>query len=131
MTKETKEAEARASVITKNPDTLVFAEAPFYNLANIRRNMVSLIVRASSDPAKVKAIQETLTVLQEFLKIRADHGAAVRAASIAAEAKAVEARAKAAAEAREADAKSLLKHGEEQVKRAKGILSALNPTSKS
>jgi len=127
MTKETKEAEARASVITKNPDTLVFAEAPFYNLANIRRNMVSLIVRASSDPAK----QETLTVLQEFLKIRADHGAAVRAASIAAEAKAVEARAKAAAEAREADAKSLLKHGEEQVKRAKGILSALNPTSKS
>lgn len=116
---------ARKAVITKNPDDLVFAEAPFYNLANVRTAAKSLIVRSSSDPAKVAAIRETLMVLLKFLDVRAKHGAEVRAASIAAEKAVDEARNKAAAEARESDARSLLKHGEAQVKKAKGILAAL------
>lgn len=122
--KETK-VTARKAVVSKNPDELVFAEAPFYNLANVRTAAKSLIVRSSSDPAKVDAVRETLEVLLEFLNVRAKHGAEVRAASIAAEKAADESRAKAAAEAKEADAAALLKHGEEQVKRATGILNAL------
>jgi len=117
---------ARKAVISKNPDELVFAKAPFYNLANVRTAAKSLIVRSSSDPAKVEAIRETLEVLLEFLDVRAKHGEEVRKASIEAEKAADAARAKAAAEAREADAKSLLKHGEEQVKRAEAILKALS-----
>lgn len=127
MSKETKTAPAadRKAVITKNPDSVVFAEAPFYNLANIRKGALSLIVRASSDPKKVKAIKETLTVLLKFLEVRAKHAEKVRAADIkAAEARDAD-RAVAAAQAREADARALVRDAEANKTRGEAQLKAL------
>lgn len=124
MAKETKAA-AKAPVITKNADTVRFEHAPFYNLANVRKDTLSLIVRASSDPKKVEAIAETLDTLSKFLKVRAEHAAEVRAADIAAAKAEDAAKAEAAAKHRESDARGLLKSGQEQVARAEAILADL------
>lgn len=121
---ETPAAE-RKVVITKNPDSVVFAAAPFYNLANVRKAALSLITRASSDPAKVDAIKETLEALLAFLEVRAEHAAEVREAEVKAQEAALAAKAKAQAEWAEKDAKNLLKDGKAQVKRAEGILAKL------
>lgn len=111
--------------LTKNVESIRYEHAPFYNLANVRKDLTSLIVRASSDEKKVEAIAETLSVMTAFLKVRAKHAAEVRAANIEAAAREEEARAKAAAEYRKADAVALLRDGEAAVERAKGLLKAL------
>jgi 4-hydroxyphenylpyruvate dioxygenase-like putative hemolysin len=84
MAKANKTPAVRTSLVTKNPDSVKFAEAPFYNLANVRQATKQLIVRSSQDPKKVAAILETLEVLTEFLTVRAKHGVEVRAATVAA-----------------------------------------------
>lgn len=86
----------KQAVITKNADTVVFAASPFYNMSNVRKGAINLIVRSSSDPKKVDAIRETLETLLRFLEVRAEHGEKVRAADVAAEAVATERRNRAA-----------------------------------
>lgn len=115
----------RVANISKNAGEVTFVHAPFYNLANVRKAALSLITRASNDPAKVAAIKETLEVLLKVLKVRAKHGAEMRKKSIAAEKANDEARAKAAAEAREHNAKQGLKDAEKQVSHFSKILKAL------
>lgn len=78
----------RKATVSRNPDEVKFVHAPFYNMSNVRKDALSLIVRSSSDPAKVEAIAETLEVLAGVLKLRAKHAAKVRAADIAAAEKA-------------------------------------------
>lgn len=100
MAKETKEtvAPARKAVVSRNVNEVTFVHAPFYNLANIRKEALKLIVRTQGDESKVEAIRETLQVLGEVLEVRAAHAAKVRAADVAAARKADEKRQKTADE---------------------------------
>lgn len=125
MAKETKAPAARKAKVSKNPDELVFEYMPFYNMANVRKAAISLIVRSSSDPAKVDAIRETLKTLLAFLDARASHAAEVRASDVAAaEAAAAEA-VRVAAEHKERDAVKGLADAQSAVEHFGGILKAL------
>jgi len=114
--------------VTKNADSIKFAKAPVYNLANVRRDMVNLIVKASNDPKKVEAIAETIAVLKEFLDVRAEHAAEVRTAAVAAAKSAEEA--KAVAAARVVDAKHNLKAAEAGAAKWSAVLADLMPAKK-
>ena len=116
--------------VTKNADSIKFAKAPVYNLANVRRDMVNLIVKASNDPKKVEAIAETIAVLKEFLDVRAEHAAEVRTAAVAAAKSAEEAKAVAAAQARVVDAKHNLKAAEDGAAKWSAVLADLMPAKK-
>ncbi len=111
--------------VTKNADSVKFAQAPVYNLATIRRDMINLVVKASNDPKKVDAVAETLEVLKEFLDARAKHAAEVRTATVAAEKARKEAEAVAAAQARVKDAQHNLKAAEAGAAKWKSVLADL------
>ena len=115
----------RVAVITKNPDSVKFAHAPVYNLANLRKEALALIVKASNDPKKVAAIEETLECLKEFLDVRAEHAADVRTKAVAAEKARRESEAVAAAQAKVQDAKNNLKAAEEGAAKWKEVLATL------
>jgi hypothetical protein len=118
------------SKITKHAASLVFAKAPFYNLANIRKDLTSLIVRAAEDEKKCEAIAETIDVLREFLEVRHEAGVVQRAANVAAEQARVDALTTAAASARKSDAEAALAAGEGSVATAKRILKGIAADAK-
>ena len=111
--------------ITKNADSVTFAEAPFYTLANIRKLALALIVKSSKDPKKVAAIAETLEVLKEFLDVRAKHAAEQRAVDVAAAEKALETKARVAAEHELSEATQQLDNSVAAVKRWTKVREAL------
>ena len=95
-------------VVTKNPNEVIFAHAPVYNLQTIRKLALALIVKAGQDPKKVAVIEETLQVLSEFLAVRAKAGSEAREAAIASAEALAAAKAEAAAKHRLADAQGSL-----------------------
>ena len=125
-----KEVKGKVAHVNKNADSVKFAEAPVYNLATVRRDVINLIVKASNDPKKVVAIAETLEVCKQFLDARAEHAADVRTKAVAADKAAREAAAVAAAQAKVVDAKHNLKAAEEGAAKWKAVLADLLPAKK-
>lgn len=117
---------SNAPKLTKCVTSVSYEHAPFYNLANIRKETLTLITRASSDPKKVEAIAETLAVMQDFLAVRAKHGADTRKAQIASDKAAHEAQRAAAAMHIRSDAEQTLKSGKATVASATAILKDLD-----
>ena len=117
---------AKSNKVTKDVASVAFKLAPFYTLAGIRRDALSLITRSASDPKKVEAIAETLTVLMDFLAVRAKHGADVRKAQIASAKADAEAKLASAALHIRADAEQRLKSGSDTVQAATAILADLD-----
>ena len=76
-------SKAKATPMSRNPADLKFKSAPFYNLANIRKDIQSIILRTHGNDVKAEAIAETLEVSLAFLKTRHDHAVAVRAKDVA------------------------------------------------
>lgn len=96
--KPTEKTVVRKALITKNSDTLRFKFPPFYNLATIRKNLITLVTRTAGDEKKYLSIKETLETALEFLEVRHAHAVKVRAKEVKAKQAERDAAAKAAAE---------------------------------
>ena len=96
--KPTTKTVVKAGQVTKNPNSVRFERAPFYNLSTIRKGLLTIITRTAGDPAKVEAIRETLNVALAFLAVRSEYETASRAARVASDEAHAAAAAKAAAE---------------------------------
>lgn len=121
----TQKDKIKVSKVTKNADSIVFAEAPFYTLAAVRRMAINLIVKVANDPKKVKAVAETLEVLKEFLDARSKHGADVRAKAVEAQEAQKLSLTKAAAEATIRDVEVNLRDSEAAVSKWQAAKDAL------